>query len=71
MVHLTLRPSDDDPNLLVISQHEDFYHPDDFMALLIPPMIPVVQILLRVGTVASNINARIFGLLGEPATCLP
>ena len=34
MVHLTLRPSDDDPNLLVISHHEDFYHPDELAALM-------------------------------------
>ncbi len=65
LVHLTLRPSDDDPNLLVISRHEDFYHPEDFAALLVPPLIPLVRGLLRVGTLASNVNARVFSLLGE------
>ncbi|KAI0084569.1 hypothetical protein BDY19DRAFT_971027 [Irpex rosettiformis] len=64
LVHLSLRPSVDDPNLLVISRHEDFYHPDDFSTLLLPPLTPLVKALLHMGTLASNVNARIFGLLG-------
>lgn len=64
MVHLILRPSDDDPNLLQIALHEDFYHPTDIAALIIPPLIPVVKLLQKVGTIASIINARIAGLLG-------
>ncbi|KAI0683841.1 hypothetical protein BC835DRAFT_699205 [Cytidiella melzeri] len=70
LVHLTLRPSDDDPNLLVIASHEDFYHPDDFAALLVPPLIPVVRVLLRLGTLTSNVNARLFGLLGYWTTTI-
>lgn len=62
---MTLRPSDDDPNLLVISHHEDFYHPDDFMALIVPPLISPVRAVLRLATLTSNINARVFGLFGK------
>ncbi|KAI0338699.1 hypothetical protein BDW22DRAFT_1409365 [Trametopsis cervina] len=64
IVHLTLRPSDEDPNLFVIAQHEDFYHPEDLAALVVPPLIPLVRLLLRFGTLASVVNARVFGLLG-------
>ncbi|EKM51096.1 uncharacterized protein PHACADRAFT_177788 [Phanerochaete carnosa HHB-10118-sp] len=60
IVHLKLKPSVDDPSLLQIAEHEDFYHPDDLMALVIPPLIPVVCFLLWLGTVMSVIGARFF-----------
>jgi hypothetical protein len=60
IVHLRLQPSQENRQLLQIVEHEDFYHPDDLMALLIPPLISVVQILLWIGTIGSIICARIF-----------
>ncbi len=67
MVHLVLRPSDDDHKLYQIALHEDFYHPEDIAALVIPPLVPIIRLLHKFGTIASNVNARIFGLFGEPA----
>ncbi|KAL4247897.1 hypothetical protein ABKN59_007500 [Abortiporus biennis] len=64
MVHLILSPSEEDPRLQVIKYHEDFYQPEDFLALLVPPLVPVIRLFLHVGTIASNLNARIFGALG-------
>ncbi|KAJ3544781.1 hypothetical protein NM688_g5702 [Phlebia brevispora] len=64
MVHLVLRPSDDDPRLYQIALHEDFYQPTDIAALMVPPLIPIVKLLQQFGTVASVINARVFGLFG-------
>ena len=60
IVHLKLKPSADNPNLLQISEHEDFYHPDDLMALVIPPLIPAVRLLLWLGTIGSILGARFF-----------
>lgn len=65
IVHLYLRPSDEDPSQLVISQQEDLYHPEDIIALLVPPLIPAVRFLLRTGAIVSNINARLFGMFGK------
>ena len=64
MVHLVLRPSDDNPNLLQIAMHEDFYHPTDVAALIIPPLIPIIKFLHKFGAITSIVNARIAGLLG-------
>lgn len=64
MVHLKLRPSDDDPNLSVIYFHEDLYHPEDLLSLTVPPLVPLVRLVLSAGALASNINAKIFGYLG-------
>lgn len=64
LVHLVLRKSDETPGLWQIALHEDFYHPDDIAALVVPPLIPVIKFLHTVGTVASNVNARVFGLFG-------
>ncbi|GJE95990.1 hypothetical protein PsYK624_121830 [Phanerochaete sordida] len=60
IVHLRLKPGADDPNLLQIAEHEDFYHPEDLMALVLPPLIPLVQLLLWFGTIFSLIGARFF-----------
>ena len=66
LVHLRLKPSVDDPNLLQIGEHEDFYHPDDLMALVIPPLIPVIHLFFWLGTIISIVSARIFQItLGE------
>ncbi|KAH9942800.1 hypothetical protein B0H21DRAFT_823926 [Amylocystis lapponica] len=35
------------PPRLLIAEHEDFYHPDDFIALLVPPLVPLVRASLR------------------------
>ncbi|OJT10823.1 hypothetical protein TRAPUB_12692 [Trametes pubescens] len=68
LVHLTLRPepSPTDPSKTVylITEHEDFYHPDDFAALVIPPFVPLVRIGLQAATFACKANARVFGALG-------
>jgi len=68
MVHLTLGPSVEDPNSQVIKIHEDFYHPEDFAALIIPPAAPLIRLLLWAGTSASNLNAHMFRALGFWAT---
>ena len=60
MVHLYLKPSLNDQNLLQISQHEDFYHPDDIVALILPPLISLVHLFLWIGTMVSIICARVF-----------
>lgn len=59
-MHLTLKPSADDPNALQIAQHEDFYHPDDFAALVVPPLIPLIRLGLWLGTVLSLLGAWVF-----------
>ena len=71
MVHLVLRPSDDNPNLFQISMQEDFYHPTDIAALIIPPLIPIIKLLHKVGTITSIVNARIAGLLGMDSIHVP
>ncbi|RDX39713.1 hypothetical protein OH76DRAFT_1490883 [Lentinus brumalis] len=68
LVHLTLRPtpSPTDPSktVYVISEHEDFYHPDDLAALVVPPLILLIRLGLHAATFACRVNARVFGVLG-------
>ncbi|KAI0821791.1 hypothetical protein BC628DRAFT_1328692 [Trametes gibbosa] len=68
LVHLTLSPSPDptDPSKVVyhIAAHEDFYHPDDLVSLIIPPIVPLVRAALHAATFVCKINARAFGALG-------
>ncbi|KAI0354375.1 hypothetical protein OH77DRAFT_1425943 [Trametes cingulata] len=68
LVHLTLRPerSPTDPSktVYVIAEQEDFYHPDDLAALLVPPLIPVVRSALHTATFACKVYAKVFGMLG-------
>ncbi|KAI0370686.1 hypothetical protein BV20DRAFT_236809 [Pilatotrama ljubarskyi] len=68
LVHLTLRPerSPTDPSktVYVIAEHEDFYHPDDLAALLVPPLIPVVRGALHAATLICKVQAKVFGTLG-------
>ncbi|KAF8147732.1 hypothetical protein K438DRAFT_1733995 [Mycena galopus ATCC 62051] len=62
LVRLTLREGND--GLHYIAFQEDFYHPDDFMALLIPPLVPVIRTGLSLTSTASEIYAKIGKLLG-------
>ncbi|RDX39712.1 hypothetical protein OH76DRAFT_1330941, partial [Lentinus brumalis] len=39
----------------LIEEQEDFYHPDDLMALLAPPLISVVRLALRTATFACKV----------------
>ncbi|KAI0631502.1 hypothetical protein C8Q77DRAFT_1127228 [Trametes polyzona] len=68
LVHLTLRPepSPTDPSktVYVIAAHEDFYHPDDLAALIVPPIIPLVRGVLQAATLACRVHAKVFGALG-------
>ncbi|KAI0755797.1 hypothetical protein C8Q74DRAFT_1305425 [Fomes fomentarius] len=69
VVRLTLRPqaSSTDPSktVYVIAEQEDFYHPEDLVALIIPPLIPLVRFLLQVATFACwfwvSVFSRVFG----------
>ncbi|PPQ77837.1 hypothetical protein CVT25_015331 [Psilocybe cyanescens] len=61
IIRLTLRKKD---GLYYISQQEDFYHPEDFAALLLPTTAPFVRFGLTVGGVVSNILARGANMLG-------
>jgi hypothetical protein len=47
-----------------IKQQEDFYHPDAFIAMLMPPLVPIVKLALGFGALSSNFNARIGQTLG-------
>ncbi|RPD54539.1 hypothetical protein L226DRAFT_575166 [Lentinus tigrinus ALCF2SS1-7] len=68
VIHLTLRPipapSDPSKTLYLIAEQEDFYHPDDLAALLVPPLVPVMRLALQATTFACKVNARVFGALG-------
>ncbi|KAJ6632515.1 hypothetical protein B0H10DRAFT_2159662 [Mycena sp. CBHHK59/15] len=61
LVRLTLR---EENGLYYIAFQEDFYHPDDFMSLLIPPLAPVIRTGLSVAASASDFYAKIGQLLG-------
>ncbi|KAJ7074811.1 hypothetical protein C8F01DRAFT_35339 [Mycena amicta] len=63
LVRLTLREGADD-GLHYIAFQEDFYHPDDFMSLLIPPLAPFVRLGLSWTGTASDIYAKFGQLLG-------
>jgi len=64
IVHLILQPSDINPKLQVIKYQEDFFHPEDVASLIVPPFATIIRLMLRLGGVASNWNARLFGSLG-------
>ncbi|KAL0569364.1 hypothetical protein V5O48_012599 [Marasmius crinis-equi] len=61
IVRLTLREID---GLQYIAFQEDFYHPDDFANLIIPPLAPLVRFALHGAAVASNVYATAGQLLG-------
>ncbi|KAJ7747646.1 hypothetical protein DFH07DRAFT_830850 [Mycena maculata] len=60
-IRLTLR---EENGLHYIAFQEDFYHPDEFMALLIPPLSPVIRTGLSLTVTASDIYAKIGQVLG-------
>lgn len=62
VVRLHLRKGED--GKYRIKQQEDFYHPDAFVAMLLPPLVPFVKLALGFGTFSSNLNARIGQTLG-------
>ncbi|KAF4622633.1 hypothetical protein D9613_009275 [Agrocybe pediades] len=61
IIRLTLRKKN---GLYYISQQEDFYHPEDFAALLVPATAPFVRFGLTIGGVASNVLARTASIFG-------
>lgn len=42
-----------------ISYQEDFFHPDDFFAMIFPPLFKPVNLILRIGGFACGLSARI------------
>ncbi|KAJ7764879.1 hypothetical protein B0H16DRAFT_1526062 [Mycena metata] len=68
LVRLTLK---EENGLHYIASQEDFYHPDEFMSLLIPPLAPVIRAGLSVAATASDIYAKIGQLLGFWAAIAP
>ncbi|GBE85807.1 hypothetical protein SCP_0803290 [Sparassis crispa] len=65
-VHLTLRPVQEDggKTLYYIESQEDFYHPDDLVALLVPPLAPLVRCALFLAALQSNIGRHIAAMFG-------
>ncbi|KAF8966142.1 hypothetical protein BDZ97DRAFT_1756841 [Flammula alnicola] len=61
IIRLTLRKQD---GLYYISQQEDFYHPEDFAALLLPASAPFVRFGLAAGGIISNLLVRGANLFG-------
>ncbi|KAF5347720.1 hypothetical protein D9756_010303 [Leucocoprinus leucothites] len=60
---LTLRREED--GLYYIAMQEDFYHPDDFITLLLPPLVPFIRMVLLIAGLLSSLNAsfaQFFGL---------
>ncbi|KZP10329.1 hypothetical protein FIBSPDRAFT_922371 [Athelia psychrophila] len=60
-VRLTLREGG---GLYYIAAQEDFYHPADLAALLIPPITPLITLALSAAGVVSNVGARVAALAG-------
>nr|GAT52610.1 predicted protein [Mycena chlorophos] len=52
LVRLTLREGPD--GLQYIALQEDFYHTEDFMSLLLPPLTPLVRLALSMTGAASD-----------------
>ncbi|KAF9005128.1 hypothetical protein BDQ17DRAFT_1390008 [Cyathus striatus] len=61
IIRLTLRKEN---NLYYIAKQEDFYHTDEFAALLLPPAVPLVRLGLGLATIVSNILARSAQVIG-------
>jgi len=60
-VRLTLR---EEGGLYYIAAQEDFYHPADLAALLLPPITPLITLALSTAGVVSQVGAGIAGLVG-------
>ncbi|KAF8639064.1 hypothetical protein AX16_010370 [Volvariella volvacea WC 439] len=50
--------------LYYIEKQEDFYHPDDFAALVFPPLIGLIRILLLLAGFATCLLAKLAQVLG-------
>ncbi|TFK38407.1 hypothetical protein BDQ12DRAFT_630883 [Crucibulum laeve] len=61
VIRLTLRKENE---LYYISLQEDFYHTDDFMALLLPPAVPFVRLGLSIAGFTSDVLAKSAQVLG-------
>lgn len=61
LVKLKLRKVD---NKYYIAFQEDFYHTDDFAALVIPPLVPLIRLALKGATLVSGLNAWTASLVG-------
>ena len=68
-MHLRLRPepsaTDPSKTTYVISEHEDFYHPDALMAMFVPPLAPFVRWALGVGAAACRVGAGVLRGMAE------
>ncbi|KIY44673.1 hypothetical protein FISHEDRAFT_50837, partial [Fistulina hepatica ATCC 64428] len=63
LVRLTLS-QDAASGLYYIAQQEDFYHTEDFIALILPPLVPLIQLCLYVAALFSIIGAKIAQVFG-------
>uniref|UniRef100_D8Q780 SigF-like NTF2-like domain-containing protein n=2 Tax=Schizophyllum commune (strain H4-8 / FGSC 9210) TaxID=578458 RepID=D8Q780_SCHCM len=63
IIRLTLQ-KDQFSGLYYIAQQEDFYHPDDFINLLVPPLAPFIRLALDGAGVVSNICAKVGQVVG-------
>lgn len=74
LIRLKLReeedPSDHTKKYFIQSQ-EDFYHPEDMAAIVLPPLVPFVHLALRLGAFASVLNAKIFSIFGSQSSLIP
>ncbi|KAK0209036.1 hypothetical protein DFS33DRAFT_1242386, partial [Desarmillaria ectypa] len=61
VVRLTLKEVD---KLYYIAFQEDFYHPDDLMTLVVPPLAPLVRLALGAVSTVSNMCATVAHVLG-------
>ncbi|KAF8151767.1 hypothetical protein B0H34DRAFT_823324 [Crassisporium funariophilum] len=61
ITRITLRKKN---GLYYIAEQEDFYHPEDFAALLFPHVAPFVRYGLAAGGMVSNIMYQAASLLG-------
>ncbi|KAL9708805.1 hypothetical protein Ac2012v2_007960 [Leucoagaricus gongylophorus] len=59
---LTLQRGTD--GLYYIAMQEDFYHPDDFMALLLPPLVPFIRMVLLIAGLTSSLFASFSHFFG-------
>ncbi|KAI0033187.1 hypothetical protein K488DRAFT_78010 [Vararia minispora EC-137] len=55
IVRLRLRK---DGDLWYVCEQEDFYHPEDLLALVLPPLIWPARLALRIGAISSNVLAE-------------
>jgi len=42
-----------------IAYQEDFFHPDDFISMIVPPLYKPVNLVLRIGGFACGLSARL------------